>query len=207
MVVTVLLEYELDCFCFFLTQAVLQQAVVEDGPELPVIVEHLPVLFPLMQQQGGNILHKVSSLAASKRVAHSDVHLVDVLRNGLQRRQKQALVGQDDGAFHSRPVETHSFEHPSDLLALSHLRRHLQHVYHRAVRAVVSGPEGLREVYNIVFQEEGRFVFGVFYPVAAIVPAELGQPGIAHSAQNFLFTFIEGVEADEDEFAFVGEGL
>ena len=32
-----------------------------------------------------------------ERIAHRDVHLVDIVGQAIEHRQQQALVGQDDG--------------------------------------------------------------------------------------------------------------
>ena len=149
----------------------LENAVGEDGPHGTVVEVPRPVLLAQVQLQGGHVRHQGAQRTSAHRVAHRHVDLGDPLRQGVQHRQEQPLVGQHDGrldADGAQPVQD-----GRNLLGLADARGHAQHADFGHPEALRIGFEGLGELQDVLRQEQGRLVRRIADPARTVIPAEL----------------------------------
>ena len=158
-----------------------------------------------MHLQGGHVVHQGAQGAARHGVAHGHVDVFDALRQGIQHRDQQALVRQDDGRLDA--ARAHPVQDGRDLLGLAHARGDTQDVDLRLAEALRVGFEGLGEFGDVVCEELGGLVVRIADPFAAEVPAELRQMRLVQAAHQPLLAFVEGVQPDEDEFLHLRETL
>ena len=182
---------------FILVHGALQHSVGKQGPHLYVVEGGTCGGVANALLQGSEKSQKRRPFAALHGVAHGDVDIAYGLRNAVQHRHQQALVGQHYGSV-DIVRRTCLPEYLREELGLSNGRRHAHYVNLRLAGELVLW-QILTETFQVLRHEEGRTVRGVAYFGAGIIPAELRQTGLFHCRKELALAFVEGVEAGEHE--------
>ena len=107
----------------------------------------LAVFLPQMHLHGGGQGHEIEECAAAHGTAHRDVYVLDFGRYGVQHRNKQAFVRQDDGIVFI-------LDDRWDEFCLSYRRRHAYHLHFRQRQSFFVDGEGLAELLQVSGHEE-----------------------------------------------------
>ena len=156
-----------------------------------------------MQLHGGHGGHQLEKGARGHRVAHRNVDIFHLGRDAGEHRGEEGFIGQDHRAL--AVYLLYPLQDGADLLGLAGGGRDAYYVDGRHREAAGIQGEGLREVLHVPGHEEGTLVVFVAHPVAGKIPAELGQAGLLHAAQDRPFALAEGVQAHENELFHSGE--
>ena len=173
----------------------LQKAGRKDFPQFPVVEVPLAAGIAQLKLHATQGIHQGIHRAGGHGIAHGHVHVVAFIRNGIQKRKKQAFVREDEGCFYvrffatlrmtgsrmtgSRMTRSHLFQEPGGQLALAYGGGNADDRHGRTGTGLHR--EGLGIIQDIAFHEKRRLVGLVLDFLGHIVPHEFCQPGIPHA--------------------------
>ena len=136
-------------------------------------------------------------------IAHGDIDRSDLLRKGIEQREKQLLVRQEDGgreevggAF----LPDYPLQDVVDVLGLAYSRRDGDRLY---PGRSLTQPSVLRQrveggiAGDIVLHEEGGFVGRVADSLAVVVPVEVPAAEFLKSLEEGALAAVRGIESYE----------
>ena len=116
-----------------------------------MVIEPFPVFLPQMHLHGRDQSHEIKERAVPHRIAHSDVYVLDFLRDGVQHRNQQGLVRKHDSASLILDNRRNQF-------CLAYRGRDAYHLNLRDFQSFQIHLESLREILDIPGHEEGGLV-------------------------------------------------